>query len=108
MTAPAAAPAATHYTTDGAAPLCPRGRAAARDLTVDARAVTCPACLGRMSVTVSCDQPAPHVSCAGYVAPLVYGSTRPCVCDCHNDDNPRDYRAAETKARESYHGKRGR
>jgi hypothetical protein len=55
----------------------------------------------QLTFTCTSDQ---HELCAGYIAPLVYSNTRPCVCSCHDEDNPRNWPAAEERAHASYYG----
>lgn len=56
----------------------------------------------KMNTTVACDD-SRHNQCEGYCAPLVYSNTRPCVCDCHDTDNPRDFHSAYARATRSYY-----
>jgi hypothetical protein len=36
--------------------------------------------------------------CYGFIDPLVHGSEVPCMHECHEEDNPRDFEAALRKA----------
>lgn len=59
--------------------------------------------------TINCATGSAHGDCKGYVAPLVYGGSRPCHCSCHEipNGNPRDYGKAAEMAERSFHGTAG-
>lgn len=49
-------------------------------------------------VTMHCGHESHHAGCLGYIAPLVYSNTRPCLCSCHPDVNPPDFAASVRRA----------
>jgi hypothetical protein len=57
--------------------------------------------------TVNCDL-GQHDMCDGYIAPLVYSSRYPCICRCHDHDNPRSLKHAMKSAEDSFYGGAGR
>ena len=52
--------------------------------------------------TANCSE-GKHHACDGYVAPLLYSSTKPCECPCHDGIFGRDFARAQRRAERSYY-----